>query len=449
MSLELRPYQIEDLSFYIRNKKCLNRSDTGTGKTASVCVMFKYVSDYEHGSSIWVMPKSLLGKNAEELINWTGLSTLIYRGKPTKDKWRGEVYDVILTTADTLMAHYETIRLMLKKKLTLLACDESHLYYSSITSKRCEFFVALSRKTDRVIFATATVIRGRLDSSFPIIHTIEPRYYGHHRGFMDAHAVRDSFTNSIIGWRNADKVGKLLERHSISHTFRDVYGNRNLVYLPVTVELDPKHRKLYEQFEQMAMLELDDQSILSATEAGVYTIRCRQILSCPEVLGLKVAEISKDWWLFENILGGQFERVVIFSAVVGEQVRLLEKVAAAGFSVELINGTVSGEKRVKIDEAFRRGDLQVIIASPATAGVGWNWQIMEACVFMSTDYTDDGFTQAVARGVRGVRETALPIFIPQYQRTIEQKVLGIIQKKSILAHAVDARKEVLKGLICG
>ena len=67
MSLELRPYQVEDLSFYIRNKKCLNRSDVGTGKTASVCVMFKYVSDYEHGSSIWVMPKSLLGKNKEEL----------------------------------------------------------------------------------------------------------------------------------------------------------------------------------------------------------------------------------------------------------------------------------------------------------------------------------------------------------------------------------------------
>ena len=162
-----------------------------------------------------------------------------------------------------------------------------------------------------------------------------------------------------------------------------------------------------------------------------------------------VALIGKDTWLFENILGGQFERVVIFSAVVGEQVRLLEKVAAAGFSVELINGTVSGEKRVKIDEAFRRGDLQVIIASPATAGVGWNWQIMEACVFMSTDYTDDGFTQAVARGIRGVRATALPVFIPQYKKSMEQKVLGIIQRKSLLAHEVDARKEVLKGLICG
>ena len=36
MSLELRPYQVEDLSFYIRNKKCLNRSDVGTGEPALI-----------------------------------------------------------------------------------------------------------------------------------------------------------------------------------------------------------------------------------------------------------------------------------------------------------------------------------------------------------------------------------------------------------------------------
>ena len=335
MTLELRPYQVEDLSFYISNKKCLNRSDVGTGKTASVCVMFKYVNDYEHGSSIWVMPKSLLGKNKEELENWTGLSVLIYRGKPTQQKWRGEQFDIILTTADTLMNHFETIRLMLKKKLTLIACDESHLYYSSITSKRCEFFVALSRKIERVVFLTATVIRGRLDSAFPILHTIEPRYYGHHRAFMDAHAIRDAFTSSIIGWRNSEKVGKLLERHSISHTFEEIYGDRNLVYLPVTVELDPKHRKMYEQFEQMAMLELEDESVLSATEAGVYTIRCRQILAAPELLGLKVAEIGKDTWLFENILGGQFERVVILVLLLANRYGYLKKLLLLDFPLSL------------------------------------------------------------------------------------------------------------------
>jgi hypothetical protein len=74
---------------------------------------------------------------------------------------------------------------------------------------------------------------------------------------------------------------------------------------------------------------------------------------------------------------------------------------------------------------------------------------MDVCVFMNPDYLDTSFAQAVSRGVRGVRKIALPIYLPQYVKTIEQKVLGIIQKKSRLAHEVDARKEILEGLICG
>ena len=90
----------------------------------------------------------------------------------------------------------------------------------------------------------------------------------------------------------------------------------------------------------------------------------------------------------------------------------------------------------------------MLIASPITAGVGYNWSLMDVCVFLTPDYLDSSFSQAVARGIRGIREIALPVYVTQYQRTIEQKVLGIIQKKSILAHAVDSRKEVLSGLIC-
>lgn len=446
--LALRPHQLNDLAFYIAHPKCLNRSDTGTGKTAPTCVFFKYVKDYEKGCSVWIMPKSLLGKNQVELTNWTKLSSLIYKGKPTQQKWKGEQYDVILTTADTFMAHFDTIILMLKSKLTLLCCDESHLYYSTITAKRTEFFVSLSRKVPRVIFLTATVIRGRLDSAFPILHVIEPRYYGSHLVFMNQHAIRDAFTSSIVGWRDSEKVGRLLDKHSINHTFKEVYGDKNLVYLPVAVELESKHLKAYKEFEALAMLELEDEKVLYATEAGVHTIRCRQLLSCPEVLGVKIEEHAKDEWLFDNILGGQFNKVVVFSSLQGEQVRLVRKIAERGFSVELINGTVSGTKREQISEAFIAGQLQVIVASPATAGTGFNWQMMDVCIFISTDYADDSFSQAVARGVRGVRETTLPVYIVQYAKTIEQKVLGIIQKKSRLANQVDRNRDILSGLIC-
>lgn len=446
MPLELRPHQVDTLAFYIANKNCLNRSEPATGKTAPSCVMAKFVNENENGSTVFVMPKSLLVKNEEEITNWTGLKTLIYRGKPTLDKWKGETYDVILTTADTFANHFEQIRRMLAKAFGLLLADETHLYWSSAKAKRTQFILAHCRKIPRNIWLTGTVIRGRLDSAFPVIQMIEPRYYGNHQTFMSQHSVQDSFTGEVIGWCNEAKINAILKIHSVNYLFRDVYGDPDYIYLPTHVDIDSKHYKAYKEFEEFANLELDDDSILYATEAGVQTIRCRQILGCPEVLGLKIADYGKDDWIFENLLNGDYQKVVLFSAMQGEQVRLVRKIEERGFKVGLINGTVDGNKRGQIDKAFREGDLQVIVASPATAGVGLNWHNCEVAAFVSIDYMDDNITQATFRFIRGKRDKTIPIYLLKYKNTIEDKIYGITYQKSLLASKADSSRKPLQGL---
>lgn len=446
MPLELRPHQVDTLAFYIANKNCLNRSEPATGKTAPSCVMAKFVNENENGSTVFVMPKSLLVKNEEEITNWTGLKTLIYRGKITLDKWKGETYDVILTTADTFANHFEQIRRMLAKAFGLLLADETHLYWSSAKAKRTQFILAHCRKIPRNIWLTGTVIRGRLDSAFPVIQMIEPRYYGNHQTFMSQHSVKDSFTGEVIGWCNEAKINAILKIHSVNYLFRDVYGDPDYIYLPTHVDIDSKHYKAYKEFEEFANLELEDDSILYATEAGVQTIRCRQILGCPEVLGLKIADYGKDDWIFENLLNGDYQKVVLFSAMQGEQVRLVRKIEERGFKVGLINGTVDGNKRGQIDKAFREGDLQVIVASPATAGVGLNWHNCEVAAFVSIDYMDDNITQATFRFIRGKRDKTIPIYLLKYKNTIEDKIYGITYQKSLLASKADSSRKPLQGL---
>lgn len=446
MPLELRPHQVETLKFYAANKNCLNRSEPATGKTAPSCVMAKYVNDHENGSTIFVMPKSLLIKNEEEITNWTGLKTLIYRGQPTLTKWRGEQYDVILTTADTLAKHIDHILKMLSKRIGLMIADETHLYWSSANAKRTQFILSFARKVPRNLWLTGTVIRGRLDSAYPVIQMIEPRYYGNHASFMNQHAVKDAFTGEVLGWCNEAKINAILNIHSVNYLFRDVYGDPDFVYLPTHVEINDKHQKYYKEFEQFANIELDDESVLYATEAGVQTLRCRQILSNPEVLGLKIPEYGKDEWIFENLLNGDYQKVVLFSALQGEQVRLARKAEERGFKVGLINGTVSTDKRGQIDKAFRDGDLQVIVASPATAGVGLNWHNCEVAAFVSIDYMDDNITQATFRFIRGKREKTIPIYLLRYKNTIEDKIYGIVQQKSELAARADSSRKPLRGL---
>src|SRR5713226_6083428 len=71
MSLMLRPAQIDDLRFIMDNPRCAMLSDPGVGKTCPVCVAIWWTWDELSLKSFFVMPKSLLRKNREEVLRWT------------------------------------------------------------------------------------------------------------------------------------------------------------------------------------------------------------------------------------------------------------------------------------------------------------------------------------------------------------------------------------------
>lgn len=73
-NVSLRVDQVADLSIYIRDRKVLNLSDPGTGKTPSVCVMQYFRWNEEGNGTVWVMPKSLLRKNKRELLRFTNFN---------------------------------------------------------------------------------------------------------------------------------------------------------------------------------------------------------------------------------------------------------------------------------------------------------------------------------------------------------------------------------------
>ena len=86
------------------------------------------------------------------------------------------------------------------------------------------------------------------------------------------------------------------------------------------------------------------------------------------------------------------------------------------------------------------------MAPPATAGVGFNWQRADCVVFVSSDYMDDNIVQAYRRAIRGIRETALPIYVLRYDDSVDFRILEIVEKKSALAAKVDPSRDVLTGL---
>jgi Lhr-like helicase len=213
--------------------------------------------------------------------------------------------------------------------------------------------------------------------------------------------------------------------------------------------MDPRQREAYDEFEEAALLELEDTWLDGSASQAVFTIRCRQIMEHPQTLGAPLDEIKttgKEERLIVHLedVKQSGKPLIVFAALVPQIERVAEIARKMGLRVGMIHGGVPVKKRFEIDEGFRAGELDVVIASPATTAVGYNWGHVDTMVFMSLDYMDSSFVQGYRRAIRGVRGKPLLIYIMQYENcAVEDRVLQIVQDKSAMAAAVDDTKEAL------
>lgn len=443
---ELRPDQIADLAALIKFQKFGLWHDPGGGKTPTVCAFSYYCWSVKKWRSAWAMPKSLLKKNKDEILRFSGFKpedVVIVSGAPKK---RLEIMasdaKVFLFTFQGFASEWDKL-VGFHPDLKVNVIDEFHLGYSGHEANRTQSWYVACRNMEAIVPMTGTVIKGKLSSAYPILHAMAPTYYGNYAAFLNHHAIRDEY-GSIIGWKNHDRLGLILQAVGVRRSFESIFGKEAKVIQTELCQMHPKQRDAYSKMEGLGLLELED-SFLEAKTKGTQAIRCRQIMAHPETFGLiptdeKTGKDERLWIHIEDHIQSG-EQLAIFSALVPEQERIYTQLKERGLSVALINGSVSGPARQKIDEDFRAGKIQFVVGSPATMAVGFNWGMLNTIIFVSLDYGDDSFIQAYRRAIRGKRTTPLLIIVLEYENSIDQRIFDVIQMKSKDANLIDSTKE--------
>lgn len=452
MSGTLRDYQVADLAFYLQTPRCLNTSDPGTGKTPSVCAYAWYQWSELGHRVVWSMPKSLLKKNVDELLEFSGFKPediVIVDGTPAQRmkaiKSNAKVFLIGFTAFST---HWQDL-LTAHPDINCLLVDELHMGYGGHSSKRTENLYAAMEKIKYFVGMTGTIINGRLSSIYPCCQIIDPEFYFDYQSFMYQHAIEDDY-GRVVAWVGHEKIADFLREYAIRHSFEEVYGPEAKVIIPERVPMDPKQREAYDEFEEAALLELEDTWLDGSFSKAVHLIKCRQIMEHPQTLGAPLDQIErtgKEERLIVHLedVKQSGKPIIIFAALQAQIERAADIARKMGLRVGVIHGQVPTKRRFEIDEQFRAGELDVVIASPATTAVGYNWGHVDTIIFMSLDYMDSSFVQGYRRAIRGVRGKPLLIYLLQYEDCeVEDRVLEIVERKSAMAHAVDETKEAIR-----
>jgi hypothetical protein len=463
MSVSLRPDQQADLVFLFRNPRAMLLHEPGTGKTPTVCVNQFARWSTKQIKTVWVMPKSLLGKNKRELIRFTPFvdeDVAIVDGDAKKvNRALGSGAKVFLMGPDRFRLSYGG----LPRDVRAVDVDEMHMCFKGGASQRTMAFLGFASRAAEVVIMTGTLIDGRLDTAWPAIHAIEPGYYPMgYRQFLNAHAILDEYEKPVA-WRGHDRIASILGKHGIRRTFESVHGEKAVVPQVEWVEMHELQRAYYDQLEATAVVELDE-VMIDGTMPGVNLIRARQILEHPESFPDPRTEGATRIDLMKGEEHGKLQSLrvhledhqrtgkpfIIFSAFPDQQKRIAAIAAEMGLKVGLLNSDASAAKRAIVDTDFVAGRTQGIVGSAQIASVGYNWQFwgpdkaeVEHVIVASMSYSDSDFVQGYRRTVREKRRKALRLTVLLYDCEVERRLCRRLEAKSRDANKVDPTREVL------
>jgi len=441
----LRPYQAQHCAFHITHRASLNYSACATGKTYTMAWLAEYYWKTEQCKTVLINPISLSVKNKDEIVRFTDFAedeVQIVSGTPAKRavQWKNTKAKVFIVGPDLFGKEWEQ---MLPDVKSILV-DESHLAYSGHKSARTQAFYMAQKKANHITFFTATPIgSGKASSIYYAFCCCAPLVFANFKRFMNYFAIYNSL-GYIIGWRHMDVLGEQLKKFSVGISFKEAFKNaaENIVSFETCDFGDSDIEEKYRSMEDDALMELDDRYV-EANSGGVKLLRCRQLLECPEVFGLEPKIRAKDELLkshLQHILDGSEKQILVYSAFVAEQERIVRICSEMGLRAGLINGSVVGAARASVAKKFESGEFQVLVASPATMAIGFNFEFVSSVVFVSADYDNSAFHQACFRGNRGTRSTPLPIYILVVNCKVEKKFWKkVLSEKEDYKNTVDSQ----------
>lgn len=455
--LSLRQYQTNHLGFFLKEWRSIDRSDAGTGKTPVMC-LWLYARSQED-RCIWAMPKSLLSKNYEELLLWSNLQPhqiVLVDGTPDQRKKQMDWKDgrVFMMGFDTFANNWEYLRSKYSNVVHFCG-DEFHRGFSTHGvrnwrnplkfdgPRRTVMLYEFLHKGGSMLATTGTLINGRLTSAFPVIHLINPVYYGTYTTFESWHCILDNWGKPIM-YKNHDRLSAILDKHGRRITYQEAYGEENKQIFVIQCNMGVNQKKAYKQFEERAILELEDGFIESKSSATTLR-KCMELMQVPELFDIQDNnDDGKEAHLQDEVELAieEKQQLLIFDPIKNAQVKWARILNDMGRKAEVMNGDVTGTQRMWQDKRFREGEITDLVCSPDVAGVGFNWEHVNTVIFMMLDWQDTTFIQNYRRALRGTRTQPLRILVFQYRASIDQKIAQKLNWKSENRLRVEGGTEV-------
>ena len=330
----------------------------------------------------------------------------------------------------------------------LLVVDEASKFRKSDTQRFHALKQVLPSFSRRIVLTGSPTPRGLLDL-FGIMYLID---LGYSLGPYITHYRRAYFMPAGFGgftWLPQlgakDLIYERISPFIFSLDDKAYVQMPELVEVPVYIDLPPKARKLYDEVEKEFFALLEDGTPIVAANAGVATIKCRQVAAggiyLQQMVDEKGRKVGQREWkhvhdektiatrdIVDEMMG---EQVLIAYDFEHDLSRLLEEF---GKDSAVIGSGVSPAKSKAIIDKWNRGELPYIFGHPASMAHGLNAQEGNAhnVVIHSPNPDFELYDQFIRRLLRS-GNTASHVFVHVLiaKNTIDEVTWALLREKDV------------------
>lgn len=440
---DLHAYQKEGVSFAIQAGRSLIADEMGLGKTLQAIATAEILrKEFSVQNVLIVCPTSLKYQWKSEIEKFTDSTVHVIEGPPHKriEQYAEEAFYYKIVSHHTVGNDLQQINGI---GFDLIILDEAQRI-KNWKAKISQNIKKLS--SEYAIVLTGTPLENKLEELYSVVQFIDPFRLGALYRFLHEHQISEPETGKIIGYKDLNKVGKILSDILIRRTKKKVLRqlpsrqDKNL-FVPMTREQMDIHDECYEtvcklvnRWRKMGFLpEKDRQKLM------INLNMMRMVCNSTFILDQKTrhdTKIGELMGILEEILSIENEKVVIFS----QWERMTRLVAleldALGIKYENLHGGIPSKDRKDLLTNFQNDPDTKVFLSTDAGGVGLNLQSAAYLVNLDIPWNPAVLEQRIGRIFRMGQKKKVNVINMVANGTIEHRMLDVLKFKSSMAEGV-------------
>lgn len=457
----LLDYQKEMVDFMRPRTGVLHYADMGLGKTLTTLVS---IFEKEAYPCLIVCPKFALSVWEAELQKWFDEPAIIYTGTP---KQREQLWKEYHTTGTRFLitnyemveevafrsgydvaskSRYKPLLAKYKYKWRGIICDEIHqggLF--NYKTQKFKIISKLSRAIEVKCLLSGTPYRQGCVDFYGPLHIADPGKFDSYWPFVTKYCVRTKSPFGIQIERNPANIQlfrKMLSDYMIRMTKEEVLDQiPGKIRQTLWVDMNKEQKKVYDELSEELMTFIDNSGELLLTPSQLtLAIRQRQILACPQVLGLAKRGGAIDMIVDHSHLSLDESAPVVVFTPFRRAVPILEQAFQEEYGKDLeiykITGGLTADEFGAQWKGFQNSKKPRVLLCVIKSGASFQATAASTAYFLGAEYDFNLNVQAEDRLNRLGQTKLVNIYYVMHKGTVDEAVAAKLNEKHTAANWV-------------